>query len=104
MNGGSVTPSNPLPDGKYKFNTSTSGPYVAMTAADGVVQIYAQSLEEESNINVYQANGTFLAGNGGTSIVTTVAEILSVYDNFVRCERVVQTGNIADFDTYELIN
>lgn len=104
MNGGSVTPSNPLPDGKYKFNTSTSGPYVAMSAINGVVEVYAQSLEEGSNINIYQANGTFLAGNGGAQILGNIAEILGVYDNFVRCERVVQTGNIADFDTYESIN
>lgn len=104
MNGGGVTPSNPLPDGKYKYKTSSSGPYAAMTAANGVVEVYAQTLTDEGYVNIYQENGSFLSGSGDTRILGYIADILSVYDNFVRVERVVMSGNIADFDKYTSIN
>ena len=99
-----MTPSNPLPDGKYKFDVGGGSVFTAMTCASGIIEIYAASTEEGNNINIYGASGNLQAQNGSVSIITAISEIASQYDNFIRIEKTASSGNIADFDQYTSIN
>lgn len=101
MNGGSVTPSNPLPDGKYKFDSGGEQHFALMTALNGVIQVYAASEAEGDNINVYNASGVCVAQNMGATILTAIATVAAQYDNFVRVERVTQSSGTVDMSQYE---
>lgn len=101
MNGGSVTPSNPLPDGKYKYDAGGGQNFALMTALDGVIEVYAASEAEGNNINVYNANGVCVAQNMGANVLTAIATVAAQYDNFVRVERVTQSSGTVDISQYE---
>lgn len=100
MSGGGVTPSNPLPDGKYKFDLGGGAVFAAMTCGSGIIELYAESTAEGNNINIYGATGNLQAQNGNVSIITSISEIAAQYDNFVRVEKAASSGNIADFAQY----
>lgn len=100
MKGGGVTPSNPLPDGKYKLDLSGGQNFAAMSSINGIIELYAASTEEGDNINVYSSSGVLRAQNAGERYIATISQIASQYDNFVRVEKVAESGNIADFSQY----
>lgn len=103
MNGGSVTPSNPLPDGKYKFDAGFGENFALMTAAGGVIQVYAASEEEGNNINVYNTSGDCIAQDMTAMILTGIATVAANYDNFVRVERITMPAGTVDMSQYELL-
>ena len=103
MNGGSVTPSNPLPDGKYKYSEGGGTVFVLMTAENGVLQVYAASEADENNINVYNTEGTCIAQNMGKGVLNDIAAVAENYDNFVRVERYTMAAGAVDISKYELL-
>jgi hypothetical protein len=103
MNGGSVTPSNPLPDGKYKFNAGGGLNFALMTAASGVIQVYAASEDEGNNINRYNSSGVCEGQDLNAGILNAIATIAATYDNFVRVERYTMSAAAVDMSKYELL-
>lgn len=74
-----------------------------MTAADGVIQVYAASEAEGNNINRYNASGVCEGQDLNAAILTPIANIASQYDNFVRVERTTMAQGTVDMSQYELL-
>lgn len=103
MNGGSVTPSNPLPDGKYKFKAEGDNVFELMTASGGIIQVYAASESEGNNLNGYSATGVCVSQMQNASILTSIATIAKTYDNFVYVERTQMDSDSVDISEYETL-
>ena len=99
-----MTPSNPLPDGKYKYDLGGGLNFAAMTCASGVIELYAASAEAGNNINVYSPTGELRAQTGGETIIAGISAIAAQYDNFVRVERYTMSSGNVDISKYELLN
>lgn len=74
-----------------------------MTAAGGVIQVYAASEAEGDNINVYNASGVCVAQNMGAIVLTNIDAIAADYDNFVKVERTTMGTGTVDMSQYELL-
>ena len=101
--GGEEPPKNILVDGKYKYDITRGAKrfFAACTVVSGRVYVYAESLDEVDNINVYLPTGAIQARNGADTIVQAIRSICETYDNFVDVTKEVQLDEqIADFDTY----
>lgn len=100
---GGEPPKNILVDGKYKYDITRGAKrfFAACTVVSGRVYVYAESLDEVDNINVYLPTGAIQARNGADTIVQAIRSICETYDNFVDVTKEVQLDEqIADFDTY----
>lgn len=74
-----------------------------MTAFNGVIQVYAASEEEGTNINAYNAQGTYLGSNVPGTVLNGIAAIAENYDNFVRVERITQSTGAVDISQYQTL-
>lgn len=95
-----MTPSNPLPDGKYKVHFG--GPQMTCgTFSAGVMQIYGEEEGGQVKVNLYQNDGTFAGTSEGTSLIEVFwVPKLQEYDNYTSWEIEPMSGNIANVSQY----
>lgn len=96
-----------LKDGFYKFDTSSGQRmfYAAMIVQNGVVELYASSLESGNNICVYGSLGNFVRAGGNENIIPQIQEICRMYPNFVSVSKYVKdNSNLENWDDYSLLS
>lgn len=96
-----------LEDGLYKLDLTggSSQAFACMQVQNGNIGVYASSLESGSNINVYNANGTFNAANGAENILALVTQICNRYPNFVSVSKLVKdNSNLENWSEYTLLS
>lgn len=97
----------PLEDGLYKFDyTGGRGTiFACMEVHNGNVDVYASSLESGDNINVYNPDGNYIAGNGIGAVLENISQTCSRYPNFVSVSRFVKdNSNLENWSEYTLLS
>lgn len=96
-----------LKDGFYKFDTSNGQSmfYAAMIVQNGVVELYASSLESGNNICVYGSQGNFVAAGGNENLIPQIQEKCRRYPNFVSVSKYVKdNSNLENWSEYSLLS
>lgn len=96
-----------LEDGLYKYDLSHgySSAFVCMEIHNGIVDVYASSLEIANNLNVYNPDGTYWGAYGTVDNFTEISQICSRYPNFVSISRSVKdNANLENWGEYTLLS